>query len=74
MKRKQTVEIHSCDNPKCRTEQVDDGINGALGIHGVVTEHTNNGGYGGEFFACSRKCVNAAIVHVVNGDRDKEDM
>jgi hypothetical protein len=53
---------------------VDDGINGALGIHGVVTEHTNNGGYGGEFFACSRKCVNAAIVHVVNGDRDKEDM
>lgn len=69
-----TVQIYSCDNPKCRVEKIDDGADGVLGICGTVIEHTIRGGDGGEFFACSRKCVNAAIVHVISFGEDSEGM
>jgi len=58
--RTETVTIHTCDGCGKEVFLVND--EPVPGISGEAFEITGAGGWGGRWWACSRKCVKAAVL------------
>jgi hypothetical protein len=62
LKRKVKVDEYTCDG--CGKVQLVDNHFELLGIIGTAIEHNHTGGgWGGDWFACSRECVAAAVIN-----------
>jgi hypothetical protein len=62
---------YSCDNPKCAVVRLGEDPTDVVGIRGQVFETSPGGGYGRDFWACSRGCLLAAITWALDS-RDDE--
>lgn len=62
---RKTMDEYECD--ACgKVQYGQPGADEITGIHGKATEIIQTGGYGTDFFACSRECLPGAIIAALN--------
>lgn len=61
---REKIEVDVCDNPDCKKRvEILDEI--SIGYHMTATRHRQTGGgEGGDVFACSEKCIRAAVINI----------
>lgn len=70
MRREIKAVSYECDG--CgKIQLVDADVDEVIGIVGSVIEHTDGGGWGGDWFACSRKCIKKAVEVAIDGRNDE---
>jgi len=60
------VTRYTCDNPDCEKEVLTDTPEDIIGWYfGSVIHHHLTGGDGGDWVACSKKCIQKAVLEVI---------
>lgn len=60
--------VHKAVCDGCGRTQYLEVVDDVIGYSGTVAHHTENGGVGGDWFACGKRCVGKAVLRVAAGE------